>query len=104
MGEPNVDYLLASISHRQLIEWMAYYNLNPFGEERADTRAGIVASTVAEVKRNRKKRSKPYGPQDFMIDYGKRRRKRQTVAEQLQIAEMLTAAFGGRDLRGQKEM
>lgn len=103
MGEPNVDYLLGSISQRQFVEWMAYYNLNPFGEERADTRAGIVASTVAEVNRNRKKRGKPYGPQDFMIDYGKRR-KRQTVADQIKLAEMLTAAFGGQDLREQKEI
>lgn len=45
---------------------MAYYSVEPFGEERGDLRTGILASVIANVNRDRKKRSEPYTPQDFM--------------------------------------
>lgn len=61
MGE-----LLGGITSAELTEWMAFAELEPFGEERADLRAGIVASTVAEVNRNPKKRKQPFTPQDFL--------------------------------------
>lgn len=59
-----MDELLATISSRELSEWQAYYTLEPFGEWAADVRAGVVASTVANV--NRGKNSKPFKPGDFM--------------------------------------
>ena len=46
-----VAELLSRTTSRELSEWMVYYELEPFGEERADLRAGIVASTVANVNR-----------------------------------------------------
>lgn len=46
-------------------EWLAYYQVEPFGEERADLRAGIVASTIANVNRSSKS-AKRFAPQDFM--------------------------------------
>jgi len=48
---------------------MAYASLEPFGETRADLRAGIIASTVANAHRDRK--TKPMKPSDFMpkFDY-----------------------------------
>lgn len=51
-------------------EWIAYANLEPFGEERADLRAGIVASTVANCAMGRKGPS--LKPKDFMPEFGKR--------------------------------
>ena len=33
--------------YAEFIQWLAVYRLSPFGDERADLRAGIVASTVA---------------------------------------------------------
>ena len=48
---------------------MAYARLEPFGEDRADLRAGIIASTVANAHRDPKK--SPFKPQDFMPDYEK---------------------------------
>ena len=62
-----MDGLLAQLSSRQLAEWMAYFRLEPFGERRADLRAGIIASTVANAHRARE--SRPYRPQDFMPDF-----------------------------------
>jgi hypothetical protein len=45
---------------------MAYASIEPFGEERADVRAGIIASVIANVNRDRKKRPEPFSVQDFM--------------------------------------
>mgnify|MGYP000940748974 FL=1 len=57
--------MLQRMSSRELSEWMAYYNIEPFGEERADLRSGIVASTIANVNRDPKK-GQPFKPTDFM--------------------------------------
>lgn len=43
---------------------MAYYNLEPFGEERADLRSGIVAAIL--VNANSKKGARTAKPLDFM--------------------------------------
>jgi hypothetical protein len=37
----------------ELTEWMAYARIEPFGEDRADLRAAIVAKTVADVSRRK---------------------------------------------------
>lgn len=46
--------------------WAAYFAVEPFGAERADLRAGIVAATVANANRDPKKRREPFQPSDFM--------------------------------------
>ena len=48
---------------------MAYYSLEPWGPERADLNAGIIASTIANVNRNPKK-SAPLTAAQFMPKYG----------------------------------
>lgn len=45
---------------------MAYHQLEPWGEERADLRAGIIASTLANINRDPKRHPEPYGATDFM--------------------------------------
>lgn len=64
--------LLSRISSKELQEWKAYYNLEPFGGEADDYRAAIGASTFANVYR--KKGSKALGPSDFTPDWGKKYR------------------------------
>lgn len=103
MGRADVDRMLGELSARQFDEWIAFYSIEPWGEERADLRAGIVASTVANVNRNAKQRSKPYSPKDFMPVYDKPPKKAQTMEEMLRVVEVMNAAFGGQDLRGRKE-
>ena len=63
MGK-TVGELSEELSDAELHEWMAFYRLEPFGEERADLRAGIVASTVYNV--NRGKKGRVLKPTDFM--------------------------------------
>ncbi len=78
---------------------MAYAELEPFGEERADLRAGIVASTVANTARDPKTQRDPFTPQEFMPKFETEDRPTQTPEEMLSLVEMLNAAFGGQDLR-----
>lgn len=60
-----VRQLLDSLDSRELAEWLAYSkHIEPIGEIRSDLRAGIVASTLANV--NRGKNRQPYKPVDFM--------------------------------------
>ncbi len=59
-----VKQLLYEIDSAELTEWMAVYRIELFGEIRADYRAGVIASTLANI--HRKKGAKPFSPQDFM--------------------------------------
>ena len=65
----SVRRAMAEIDSAEYSEWMAYYRLDPRGEDRADLRAGIVASTVANAARGRKSRA--FKPKDFMPDFDK---------------------------------
>jgi hypothetical protein len=37
------------LPHAEFVQWCQFYNLEPWGEHKADLRAGIIASTVANV-------------------------------------------------------
>lgn len=56
--------LEARMSSREFSEWIAYSGIEPWGEDRADLRAGILASLTANI--NRGKGAKPFRPSDFM--------------------------------------
>jgi hypothetical protein len=86
------------MSSREFAEWMAYYELEPFGEERADLRSAIVASTVANAHRDPKRRRKPFRPLDFMPRFDETKRPK-GVESMLNFVEMFNTALGGRDLR-----
>ena len=47
---------------------MAYYRIDPFGEERADLRAGMLASVLVNLKK--RKGETPAQPKDFMLKFG----------------------------------
>ena len=61
-----VSRLLAETTSAELTEWAVFYEMEPFGPERGDLQAGIVAATVANVNRDAKKQKKPYTAHDFM--------------------------------------
>lgn len=60
-----VAEMLSRISARELMEWMAYYRLEPFGQERENLHAAMVAAAVVNV--NRGERQRPVKPADFML-------------------------------------
>lgn len=65
------------IDSREFAGWLAYNEIDPFGEERADLRAGIIASVTANAFG---KRGSSHRPRDFMPDFDRRSRQ-QTVME-----------------------
>lgn len=46
-GRADVDDFLDTITRRQYREWLAYYSIQPFGDQRRDLRAAIVARSMA---------------------------------------------------------
>ena len=86
--------MLRRMDSRELAEWLAFYNLEPFGGDTQYIGHAITAATVVNVHRD--KNTKPAKAEDFLPKY---RKPKQTAAEQIQFAAMLTTALGGQDLR-----
>lgn len=68
-----VAELLERMSARELAEWMIYDEIDPIGQERADWRAAMQASTAANLLGGKK--GKRYKPADFMPKFESRRPK-----------------------------
>lgn len=60
------------MSGQQLVEWMAYAELEPFGEERADLRMATLAALIANIYRDPKQKSTPFEIEDFMPKFEKK--------------------------------
>jgi len=67
--------LLSRITQRQLMGWMEYYRCEPWGEQRADLRMGILASTVAALYCHKGQTPQP---RDFMPRFGERAKPQST--------------------------
>jgi len=55
------------MSSREFVDWAAYFEAEPWGEERADLRMGIMAALTANIHASRGKR---FAPGDFMPKFG----------------------------------
>jgi hypothetical protein len=88
MGMP-VSELLSRTDSHELTEWMAYEQIDPFGEWRADWRAAMLASVMANIWRG--KNTKATTPDDFMPEFGPR--KEQTWQDMRNMADVI---FGRR--------
>lgn len=82
---------------------MAYAKTDPLShQDRADWRAAMQASVLAEINRDKKKKPEPYTAADFMPDFGTASGDDddgQTPEQMLALVVALNAAYGGRDLR-----
>lgn len=58
--------------YREYLDWLALWQIEPWGDARGDMQAAVVASLLANVHRDKKKRVKPFTPQDFIPDFWKR--------------------------------
>jgi hypothetical protein len=85
--------MLEEMTSSEVADWMAYERLEPWGEERADLRTGILASLVANVTRG--KDQKAYGPVDFMPDFEpKEESEGKGQLEQHDLVSKVRAVFG----------
>jgi hypothetical protein len=80
--------MLGEMSLRELCLWAALWDIDPWGEERADLRNAMTTHVLAETNRNTKKKLTPYRVADFM-PYVQRDEK----AKGRDLSERLKAAF-----------
>lgn len=80
------------MSYSELADWMIYYSIEPFPEERADLRAGIIASTLANVHRS--KNGKVFKPEDFIPEYIEK--KKESPESLVNKMNTLKTLFGGK--------
>ena len=75
---------------------MAYYRIEPWGEERADLRNGMLCSLVANMFRKRGKRAAQ--PKDFMPKFERGQKKKMSdeaiVSTLRNITQQHAAVFG----------
>ena len=82
--------MLDKITIRQLYEWSAYHEVEPFDEQRADLRAARICHIL--VNQNRKKGAAPVPLEKFMPQFdkayqkrtGKRRRNTETTDQEIE--------------------
>jgi len=74
---------------------MAYYRLEPFGEDRADLRSAMICKVLADI--NTPKGKPRARLDDFMLRFEPP--KPQSTDQMLAQVEVANAVFGGADLR-----
>lgn len=62
-----VRQLLNNLDSHELTEWIAYDMIEPIGPWRDDLRAGVIASTIANIFRA--KHQHPLRPTDFIPEF-----------------------------------
>lgn len=70
----------------ELVEWMAYFSIEPWGQVQADFRAGVIAATMANVMGSTKGRS--VQPGDFFPLYDDPKEP-QTPEQQMQMLKAM---------------
>lgn len=86
--------MLAAMTSAQFVEWRAYFALEPWDEERADLRAAIIAATIANAHRDRKRRPTPIPIESFMPRFdAAQRRPAQTWQQQQQLARLIASTW-----------
>lgn len=73
------------MSSKDISEAMAYEVLEPFEQYRGDLRAGIVASTIANVN---SARGKSFTPSDFMPKFNRTKSRKSKSALATKIMEV----------------
>lgn len=86
--------MLGEISYPQFLEWRAYDELDPFGEERMDVRIADIVRTLHNIYR---KRHEPYSLNEFILtfgDYKRQARPQQTWQQMKATGQYIFAMIG----------
>lgn len=73
--------MLARMPMRTLFEWMAYYNMDPFGPHRADAQAALMPWVYAYAHRGKGGREPQLS--DFVLSFDGSNHRPQKTPEQL---------------------
>ena len=81
---------MSHMSAREFAEWMAYSQIEPWGEERADLRAALICKVLADINTPKgKQRAKL---EDFMLRFD-REKSTQTTEEMIGTVAQITAIY-----------
>ena len=67
LGRWDVETLLDEMPESAFQGWLDYWSIEPWGEDRADYRAGMIASTMANLW----SKGRRFKPTDFMVHWDK---------------------------------
>lgn len=94
--------MLRQMSWLDYLGWLAFMELEPFDETRADARSAMVVAAMANIHRG--KGTPAYSPSQFMLKYdteeegeNAENKRIQTYQEQKQIAMMWAAVYATPD-------
>ena len=90
-----VRQLETQLEASELNEWMAFFNMEPWGAVREDYRAGVIAATLVNVNGG-KKGGKPADATDFFKLYTEHSSRRQTNEQQMNIFKRYAEARRGK--------
>ena len=91
--------MMDNMPSRLLDEWIAFFNLEPFGAFQDEFRAGMVTSIVANTARDEKEKKDPYKPKDFMREVFTNELE-QSPEEKLKKLSNIFSSFGAKRLPG----
>lgn len=83
------------IDSRDFVLYQAYDRIDPQGNERFDLLAGIVCDTLAKVHGVKKTK-----PGDFMVEWDKPEKKKQTPQQMYNMFKMFVQNTGGKVVEG----
>lgn len=84
--------MLSKLSWLKFLEWIAYSEIDPFGEWRADLRAAQIVAKIHNLFAKN-----PVSATEFMLKFDQEPKPRQTVEEQKAIARMIAYACVSKD-------
>jgi len=87
-----IGELEAALSSAEYAEWQAYYQIDPFDDQRADLRFAMLASMVAAIGGVKRPKFK-----DYMLFPERSEQKVQTSSQILEVARKVTGWFRGND-------
>lgn len=85
------------LTSRELLDWMAFWRLEPWGAEIESWRAGMIAATIANANRDPKRQRKPFEPSDFMPRFDGLDEPEQSLEDHEAILRMWQRALEARD-------
>jgi len=85
--------MVSLMPQRVYLNWLAYAEVEPWDEQRADWRAAMIAYTMASLWRGKGGRKPKL--EDFMPKFGRQKPKPKTPQDALRGMMRLTELFGG---------
>ncbi len=102
MRQPNVARMLRTFTAKQLVEWEAFLELEPFAldrELRADYRAAHLVQMTVNMNRDSKAHPEPFPLKDFLLKFVEQQDQeekppiKQTWQQQKQVAYAIAMAY-----------